>query len=62
MAFVRATPHGSTERAPSELLMGRRLKLKITGLLGKFELEVYTEARAANLKYKKEGKAYVDMH
>ena len=37
MAFVRATPHSSTATAPSELLMGRRLKLKIPGLLGKFD-------------------------
>ena len=40
MAFVRATPHSSTGRAPNELLMGRRLKLKIPGLLGKFDSEV----------------------
>ena len=53
MAFVRAMPHGSTEKAPRKLLMGRRLKLKIPGLLGKFDSEVHTEAKAADLKHKK---------
>ena len=62
MAFVRATPHASTGKAPSELLMGRRLKLKIPGLLGKFDSELHKEARKADLKKKEERKAYADAH
>ena len=61
-AFMRATPHASTGKAPSELLMGRRLKLKIPGLLGKFDSELHKEARKADLKKKEEWKAYADAH
>ena len=62
MAFVRATPHGSTGKAPSELLMGRKLKLKIPGLLGTFDSKVHREARTTDLKKKEERKAYADAH
>ena len=60
LMIYRSTPHSTTGKSPSEMLQGRKLRLKMPIMQQKAEGQIHNEARNKNQAEKEKQKKYVD--
>ena len=58
----RAAPHSSTGKSPSELLNGRKMKMKVPAVIPKPKGKIHKEAQKKNKEEKEKQKKYADKH
>ena len=60
LMMYRATPHSTTGKSPSEMLQGRKMRLKVPSKQQKAEGQIHEEARTKDKAEKQKQKNYVD--
>ena len=62
LMMYRATPHSSTGKSPSELLLNRKIRIKVPGVIKKPECKEHKEAKEKHKEERTKQKKYADKH
>ena len=62
LMMYRATPHSSTGKSPSELLLNRKIRIKVPGIIKEPQAKEHKEAKEKHKEERRKQKEYADRH